>query len=310
MDLALTDEQTLLREAVGELLDREGGWAELVEFGALEEGLGAVELALIAWSTGAHLADVPFVEAGALAYVAPGHGRVALCLGEPTAALVEGRLSGENAGVAFAETAELLAVSVSGSAVALVRPDAEGVSFQPETTLDPGLAPALVRFDAAEIVERLDLDVETLAATAAVLAAADAVGAAAAVLELARAYASQRRQFGHPIGSFQAIRHLLADMYVDVESAWSSVLFAAAALDEREPDALRTASIAKAYAGRATLDVAHGALQVFGGIAFTAEHPAHRFLRRVVARREEFGTPRDHARQLGRALARGLEVVA
>src|SRR5207244_11115072 len=86
--------------------------------------------------------------------------------------------------------------------------------------------------------------------------------------------------------------------------------YAAAALDEHEPDALRTASIAKAYAGRATLDVAHGALQVFGGIAFTAEHPAHRFLRRVVARREEFGTPRDHARRLRRALARGLEVVA
>jgi alkylation response protein AidB-like acyl-CoA dehydrogenase len=313
VDLALTDEQTLLREAVGELLDRQGGWAELVEFGALEEGLGAVELALIAWSTGAHLADVPFVEAGALAYVAPGHGRAALCLGEPdepTAVLLEGRLSGESAGVAFAETAELLAVAVSGSAVALVRPDAEGVSFQPGTTLDPGLAPALVHFDAAEIVELLDADVETLAATAAVLAAADAVGAAAAVLELARTYASQRRQFGHTIGSFQAIRHLLADMYVDVESAWSSVLYAAAALDEHEPDALRTASIAKAYAGRATLDVAHGALQVFGGIAFTAEHPAHRFLRRVVARRDEFGTPRDHARRLGRALARGVEVVA
>jgi alkylation response protein AidB-like acyl-CoA dehydrogenase len=309
VDLALTDEQTLLRDAVGELLDREGGWAELVEFGALEEGLGAVELALIAWSTGSHLADVPFVEAGALAYVAPGHGRAALCLGEP-AILADGRASGEYDGVAFAESAEVLAVPVSGSAVALVRPDAEGVSFEPETTLDPSLAPALVRFDAAEIEELLDVDAEQLASVAAVLAAADAVGAASAVLDLARTYASQRRQFGHTIGSFQAIRHLLADMYVDVESAWSSVLYAAAALDEREPEALRTASIAKAYAGRATLDVAHGALQVFGGIAFTAEHPAHRYLRRVVARREEFGTPRDHARRLGRALARGVEVVA
>jgi hypothetical protein len=305
VDLALTDEQTLLREAVGELLDREGGWAELVEFGALEEGLGAVELALIAWSTGAHLAAVPFVESAALAYVAPGHGRAAVCSGEP-ASLVDGRVSGEYTGVAFAESAEVLAVPVSGSAVALV---AEGVSFERERTLDPSLAPAVVRLDGTQIVDVLDDDVEQLASVAAVLAAADAVGAAAAVLELARTYASQRRQFGHTIGSFQAIRHLLADMYVDVESAWSSVLYAAAALDEREPDASRTASIAKAYAGRATLDVAHGALQVFGGIAFTAEHPAHRFLRRIVARREEFGTPREHARKLGRALARGVEVV-
>src|SRR4029077_10473021 len=153
-------------------------------FGALEEGLGAVELALIAWSTGAHLADVPFVEAGAFAYVAPGHGRAALCLGEPdepAAALADGRLSGESAGVAFAETAELLAVSVSGPAVALVRPDAGGVAFQAETTLDRGLAAALARFDAAEIVELVDVDVEQLASVAAVLAAADAVGAAAAV---------------------------------------------------------------------------------------------------------------------------------
>ena len=109
------------------------------------------------------------------------------------------------------------------------------------------------------------------------LAAAEAVGAAATVLELALRYAAQRRQFGHTIGSFQAIRHLLADMYVKVESSWSSVLYAAAALDEREPDSLRTASIAKAYSARATHEVAHGALQVFGGIAFTAEHPVHRY---------------------------------
>jgi alkylation response protein AidB-like acyl-CoA dehydrogenase len=88
------------------------------------------------------------------------------------------------------------------------------------------------------------------------------------------------------------------------------VLYASAALDEREPDALRTAAVAKAYAGRATHDVAHGALQVFGGIAFTAEHPSHRFLRRIVARRDTFGTPREHTQRLGRELARGLHVPA
>ena len=149
-----------------------------------------------------------------------------------------------------------------------------------------------------------------LAAVAGVLAAAESVGAAAAVLDLACAYAAQRRQFGQTIGSFQAIRHLLADMYVKVESSWSSVLYAAAALDEREPDSLRTASIAKAYTGRATHEVAHGALQVFGGIAFTAEHPAHRFLRRIAVRSGQFGTPREHERSLGHGLAQRLEVLA
>ena len=150
----------------------------------------------------------------------------------------------------------------------------------------------------------------SLAAVAGVLAAAESVGAAAAVLDLACAYAAQRRQFGQTIGSFQAIRHLLADMYVKVESSWSSILYAAAALDEREPDCLRTASIAKAYTGRATHEVAHGALQVFGGIAFTAEHPAHRFLRRIAVRSGQFGTPREHERSLGHGLAQRLEVPA
>jgi alkylation response protein AidB-like acyl-CoA dehydrogenase len=106
------------------------------------------------------------------------------------------------------------------------------------------------------------------------------------------------------------VRHLLADMYVQTESSWSSVLYAAASLDEDEPDALRTASIAKSYAARATLDVAHGALQVFGGVAFTAEHPAHRFLRRIAVRGNQFGTAREHERSLGRGLALEMEVYA
>jgi alkylation response protein AidB-like acyl-CoA dehydrogenase len=327
VDLELTGEQTLLREAVGELLaratDADALWRDLVEFGALEEGLGAVELALIAWGLGSQLAAVPFVDAAALAYVAPGNGRAALCLAEPERSFAPGdpatsldgsRLTGEKSSVAFAGAADVLAVSAAGPAgalLALVRPDADGVSLEHEQTLDRSLEPALVRFDGVTVDRQLDdVDVETLAAVAGVLAAAEAVGAAAEVLGLACTYAAQRRQFGHTIGSFQAIRHLLADMYVDVESSWSSVLYAAAALDEREPDALRTAAIAKAYAGRATHDVAHGALQVFGGIAFTAEHPAHRFLRRIVARRDTFGTPREHTQRLGRELARGLQVLA
>ena len=100
MDLALTEEQTWLREAVDEMLARSAGddglvpasmgeavWRELVEFGALEvggdEGLGAVELALICWGLGGRLAAVPYVDSAALAYVAPGHGRAALGLSEP-----------------------------------------------------------------------------------------------------------------------------------------------------------------------------------------------------------------------------------
>ena len=137
----------------------------------------------------------------------------------------------------------------------------------------------------------------------ALLAAAEAVGAAGRMLEDACGYAAERRQFGRTIGSFQALRHLLADMYVRQASSWSSVLYAAAALDEDAGEAARTVSVAKAYVSRAAREVAHGAMQVFGGIAVTAEHPAHRYLRRIVVRERQFGDAAHHERALGRALA-------
>ena len=179
-----------------------------------------------------------------------------------------------------------------------------------------GLRPTTVHLEDVTFSHEVVRDGDTralvarIAAAGAVLGMAEAVGAASAALDLARDYATQRRQFGQTIGSFQAVRHLLADMYVRVESSWSSVLYAAAALDEDEPDSLRTASIAKAYGARATLEVAHGALQVLGGIAFTAEHPMHRFLRRIVVRGAHLGGAADHERTLGHSLARGLEVPA
>ena len=92
-------------------------------------------------------------------------------------------------------------------------------------------------------------------------------------------------------------------MYVRQASAWSTVLYAAAALDEGFSDAQQTAAVAKAYVARAARDVAHGALQVFGGVAFTQEHPAHRFLRRIVVREQQFGDAAHHERELGRMLA-------
>ena len=328
MDLQLTEEQQWLAESVDQLVTREPAdrlWPALAEFGALEvggdDGLGAVELTVVARHLGAKLAAIPFAESAAVQFALGGEpARVAPCLSEPgrrfgpadpVTALEDGRVVGEKNAVAYAATVDAFAVpAASPDGVVLAVVAREATDIELEATLDPTLEPALVRFDCA--AERVDdrpaLDV--LAAIAGVLVSAESVGAAGAALDLAREYASQRRQFGHTIGSFQAVRHKLADMYVKVESSWSSVLYAAATLDERDPDSLRTASIAKAYAARATRDVAHDALQVFGGIAFTAEHPAHRFLRRIVARGGHYGTARDHERNLGRGLAQRLEVVS
>ena len=320
MDLELSDEQRLLTEAVDELLVQAQGerlWQSLVEFGALDTNeIGVVELALVARSLGVKLAAVPYVDSAAAHFALggsiPEKTKVAACLSEPgrsfsaqpAATFVNGRVSGEKDAVSFAESVELLVVPVVG-AVAIVPREASGLDFQDEETLDPSLRPALVRLDGVEPTAVLDnaTKLANLGAVGAVLACAEAVGAAAAVLDLACEYAAQRRQFGHTIGSFQAIRHLLADMHVKVESSWSSVLYAAAALDERQDNSLQTASVAKVYGARATREVAHGALQVFGGVAFTDEHPAHRYLRRIVVRGQQFGSADEHERALGQTLA-------
>jgi alkylation response protein AidB-like acyl-CoA dehydrogenase len=144
---------------------------------------------------------------------------------------------------------------------------------------------------------------QRLTAVAGLLACAEAVGAAARIFDEARRYAAERRQFGRTIGSNQALRHLMSDLHVRQASSWSTTLYASAALDDGLSGAAQTASVAKAYVSRAAREVAHGSMQVFGGIAFTEEHPAHRFLRRIVVREQQFGDAAHHERTLGRWLA-------
>jgi alkylation response protein AidB-like acyl-CoA dehydrogenase len=306
------------------------------------EDLGAVELALVARALGESLASVPFIDTVAARYAtrpvaSPEHpafaglhgadDAVSLCLLEPgggwelarcaTAATNRGArasvIEGRKVAVHHAQTAARLLVLYrdgDGRRLALIDRHAAGVTIAPTSSVDDSIATATVTLDGVEVSDAASLPVEQtedvlarLLAIGAVLAAGEAVGAAGTLVTLARDYAAERRQFGRSIGSFQALRHLLADMYVRQTSAWSTVLFAAAALEDGIDDAARTASIAKAYASRATLEAAHGALQVFAGVAFTAEHPAHRYLRRILVRGGQFGDARHHERLIGRALA-------
>jgi alkylation response protein AidB-like acyl-CoA dehydrogenase len=199
----------------------------------------------------------------------------------------------------------VVAAGPQGPTLGVVDAGAPGVACVPQPALDPTAPMYAVELVEAPVVsEPLGGEaIPRMATIGALLAAAEAVGAAGHLLEDACRYAAERRQFGRTIGSFQALRHLLADMYVRQASSWSSVLYAAAALDEDADEAARTASIAKAYVSRAAREVAHGAMQVFGGIAVTAEHPAHRFLRRIIVRERQFGDAAHHERALGRELA-------
>jgi alkylation response protein AidB-like acyl-CoA dehydrogenase len=323
VDLELSDEQTWLSEAVETLLVREADelWPSLVEFGALsvggDEGLGAVELCLIARALGAHLAAVPYLGSAAARFAAEadlGDDAVALAVLEPgsswTAApasvVAHGAVTGRKVAVEHAgAVARLAVVAVAEDGPALAIVDASGVSSAAQPVFDPTAPAYAVELAGAPVVAGpfAGEAVRRLTTIATLLAAAEAVGAAGRILDDACRYAAERRQFGRTIGSFQALRHLLADMYVRQASSWSSVLYAAAALDEDAAEAPRTVSIAKAYVSRAAREVAHGAIQVFGGIAVTAEHPAHRFLRRIAVRERQFGDAAHHERELGRSLA-------
>ena len=111
--------------------------------------------------------------------------------------------------------------------------------------------------------------------------AAEALGGAQAALERTVVYAQERVQFGRPIGSFQAYKHRLADMMVEIEQARSAVYWAACAVDERSDDASLALHAAKAFCADTFSRCAGDMIQLHGGIGFTWEHDAHLFFKRA-----------------------------
>jgi acyl-CoA dehydrogenase len=120
--------------------------------------------------------------------------------------------------------------------------------------------------------------------------AAELIGTGQRALDGAVEYAGQRHQFGRPIGSFQAIKHLLADRHVQLDAARLLVDWAAAAIDDERPDAETAARTALSAASDAADAATGDALQVHGGIGFTWEHPSHVYLKRARARRSLLGS--------------------
>ncbi len=309
--------------------------------GGDEGGLEAVELCLIAHALGSHLASLPFLGSAAVRLaLAPQAGSLPLGLagllsGQDAigVALLEAgsgwtveragtrltrgsdglEIRGEKVSIDQLQAVDQLAVvaMLDGEPALAVTPaGAAGLTRQAQRCFDETVPMGTARFDAVPVPGSGVLGgpearqvLRRLMTAGSLLAAAEAVGAAGHILDLACRYAGERRQFGRTIGSFQALRHILADAYVRQESGWSAVRYAAAAFDDGDPEAAQAASIAKAYVSRGAREVAHSAMQVFGGIAFTAEHPAHRFLRRIAVRAQQFGDAAHHERRLGRELA-------
>lgn len=130
-----------------------------------------------------------------------------------------------------------------------------------------------------------------VSATAAVLVAADALGASQRMLDMTVDYSLQRRQFGAPIGSFQAVKHAAATMLVGIEAARSSVYVAAASVDGRGPDWEKHAAAVKAEVTAAASRAADSALTLHGAIGYTWEHDLQLFYKRAVLDEQLFGTP-------------------
>ena len=147
-------------------------------------------------------------------------------------------------------------------------------------------------------------DADHLRMVGTVLTAAMQVGVASAAVDLATAYAREREQFGRPIGSFQAVKHLLAEMFTKSDVARSGVYSAACALDDAsDDDPRRAASVAKVMAGQAALFCGKTGIQVHGGMGFTWEVHAQRYWKRAVVLDNTFGTADHHAELVAATLA-------
>ena len=138
--------------------------------------------------------------------------------------------------------------------------------------------------------------------TAAILMAAEQAGGASRAVEMAAGYAKLRVQFGRPIGSFQAIKHMCADMLTEAEAARSAAYHGLWALAAEDEDVPLAASLARVYCSQAYSRVAGDNIQVHGGIGFTWEHPAHLYFKRAKACEPLFGTPAYHRELLAARL--------
>ncbi|MGD0314011.1 MAG: acyl-CoA dehydrogenase [Acidimicrobiales bacterium] len=136
--------------------------------------------------------------------------------------------------------------------------------------------------------------IDRTADRAGVATAAELLGLADRMIAIAAGYAKERHQFGKPIGSFQAVKHLLAGARVQLEFARPVVYAAAWALDDAQPDASRAASVAKAYASDAATEAARVSLQVHGAIGYTWECDLQLFLKRAWALAASWGSAADH----------------
>ncbi|TGN66072.1 acyl-CoA dehydrogenase [Nocardioides eburneiflavus] len=211
-------------------------------------------------------------------------------------------LTGSVAGVLQAESSDhVVVVAGTDAGPGLFLVAREHCSVTPRRVVDLTRRQADVALASAPATQlvaapRAEVVIADLRRLTLVALAAEHAGIAARLLDLTCEYVVQRQQFGRAIGSFQAVKHRLADVLVDRERALSAARYAAALLDsDADPhEADLAASVAAAVCQDAALRAAHETIQLHGGIGFTWEHRAHYYLRRVLGDEGVFGSSREH----------------
>jgi alkylation response protein AidB-like acyl-CoA dehydrogenase len=297
-------------------------------------GLGAVEVAVLCEEVGRRLVATPFLpsvlvlgalsrpEARVLGVTEDWRrdisvGAITGCVGfvpedgsvqaevEDNGDTGQVRLSGAVGPTVFASSADV-AVVVTGTDVYAVDLREHGRPT-PVAAMDRTRELGVLSFDATPAL-RLGGS-EAAQATldrAAALVSAEMLGAADQVLSMSVSYAKDRVQFGKPIGSFQAVKHMLADALVDVEGMRSTAYYAAWCVAASDPDRSMAASMAKAWCSDASRRVMATGLQVHGGIGFTWEHDMHLYLKRAQLDQVSYGDAAFHRDRIAGMLRAGL----
>ncbi|WP_246090417.1 acyl-CoA dehydrogenase family protein [Nonomuraea deserti] len=284
-------------------------------------GASASEAAVVLEELGRGVAPVPFLTSAVLATRALLPTRDALlgelAEGRRTAALAvpfaaspyrpergaslsvdgAGRVSGSVTGVAGADVADVLLAPVDGDLYAVEGAVAGGSAVEAGAvevvpSLDLTRPVAIVTFDRASARRVGSCDLSEVLRFGAGLLASEQLGVAEWCLDTTLAYVKERHQFARPVGSFQAIKHRLADLWLDVVRA------RAAARSAAGDSSAVTVAVAQSWNSAVAVHAAEEAVQLHGGIGMTWEHPVHLFLKRAKASEIALGTPGDHREAL------------
>lgn len=209
--------------------------------------------------------------------------------------------------ISLLDSVVLLAASPQGPRLVWLELDSTGVQLIERDTLDLLSMHGSIAFDGVELAEDfvagpLDVDVlqQDQMSRAYLASAAEQAGGARKCLEVSLAYAKDRVQFGRAIGSFQAIKHKLAEVLVSVDTARACLYEAGAAMDEGDDDAHALALVAYLYCSEAYRHAAQENIQIHGGVGFTWEHEAHLHYRRAAVLANQYGPRRNHLNELGK----------